>query len=339
MVRTVIKQRRADRRNEGVVRRALALALTIASVSATACNDSYDIPIRHVNSEERLDAGELQQMAPERPQRPPDTFYFGFDLRGSPEEDAAQYLPFLNYLETATGYRFKLHFTPKNRGVADLLGRDRIQFAAMGAGSFISAESQFGVRCIARGVNRLGKAEYQAVLVVAPDSPIRRIQQIKGARFAFGARESTQGHLIPKIMLSQNGITISDLRAVDFTGSHQNCAEAVITGHYDVCGMQDELARRLAERHLVRIIHTSEYYPSSGIAANHRVPEEVIAKVQQALIAFEPTGKHRHGLHNWERTEMPLGFISANNDDYNALRAWSTKLGVFSEGASTSPAP
>lgn len=90
--------------------------------------------------------------------------------------------------------------------------------------------------------------------------------------------------------------------------------------------MQDTMAKIMANQGLVRIIHTSNYYPSSGIAANHDVPAEIVNKVKQALLNFKPQGKDKKGLYNWERTEMPLGFTTANIDDYKELRKWSTQL-------------
>ena len=107
-----------------------------------SCSSSDDTPVQWVDSADRLSELELQQLNRQKQaERHPDTYYFGFDLRGSPQEDAAQYIPFLNYLEAETGYHFKIYFTPKNSSAAEDLGRNRIQFAAIGA-----AELFFGVK-------------------------------------------------------------------------------------------------------------------------------------------------------------------------------------------------
>lgn len=256
---------------------------------------------------------------------------FGFDLRSSPQEDARQYLPFLKYLERETGYKFKLHFTPSNKDIADDLGNNRVQFAALGAVSFLQANAQYGVIPLVRGVNLEGKAEYQSVFVVAPKSKIKVITDIKGKRLSFGSRTSTQGHLIPRIVLKDKGLQIEKLASVRYTGSHQNCANAVISSKSDVCSMQDTMAKIMAKQGLLRIIHSSNYYPSSGIAANQDIPDEVVNKVKQALLNFKPQGKNEKGLYNWERTEMPLGFTEAKIDDYAELRKWSVRLGFVHE--------
>lgn len=142
---------------------------------------------------------------------------FGFDLRASPQEDARQYLPFLKYLEMKTGYKFKLHFTSTNKDIADDLGNNRVQFAALGAVSFIQANTQYGVIPLVRGINLEGKAEYQSIFVVPLKSKIKTIVDIQGRHLAFGSRTSTQGHLIPRIVLSKKEISLDKLSGFTYT--------------------------------------------------------------------------------------------------------------------------
>ena len=255
--------------------------------------------------------------------------YFGFDLRASPQEDARQYLPFLEYLQETTGYQFKLKFTPANSSIIDELGRGHVQFAAIGADTYLKAHETYGVVSLVRGKNQLNEANYRSMIVVSPDSAIKSIQDIKNKSFAFGNINSTQGHLIPRIIMSENNITLNDLAKYEYTGSHRNCANAVITKKYDACGLQDTMALALSENGQVKIIHNSRYYPSSGIAANANVDKEVLNNILNALIKFDPLNKHKSKLYNWHKTEMPKGFEIAKPSDYAELREWSIKLGVL----------
>lgn len=315
------------------------LILFILSMALISCDSPDNIPVQHVNNEERLSDTELQQKNTQKHTNQHNaglphqhnTFYFGFDLRGSPQEDAAQYLPFLKYLEKATGYQFKLHFTPKYSTTIDELGQDKTQFASMGASSFLRAQVKYNAKSLVRGLNQESKAEYQSILVIRPDSHISSINDIKGKSFAFGSINSTQGHLIPRIILSENEISLNDLRRYNYTGSHQNCAEAVVSGKFDVCGMQDKLAKSLVSQNMVKILYTSRYFPSSGIVVNKFVPDEVVAQVRQALIDFDPQGKHSQNMRHWDRTEMVNGFVAAAESDYDNLRHWSIQLGFLQE--------
>lgn len=257
--------------------------------------------------------------------------FFGYDQRSSPQEDARQYLPFLAYLSKATNYKFKLCFTKKRNQTIETLGKGEIHFTAFGAGSYILAHEKYGIIPLVRGLNKKGKAKYRSVIFVAANSQIQKIEDLRGKRFAFGSVTSTQGHLIPRIILNQHGITLDDLSEYKFTGSHRNCADAVISGKFDAGGMQDVMGKGFSDAGLARIIYTSRYYPSSCIAANKDVSPVILAKVKQALIDFQPTGRDSTGLYQWDKTEMPNGFISARDEDYNELRKWSKKLGLLNE--------
>lgn len=283
---------------------------------------------------ERISDTELHQLQihkSQNPDRQDHVFYFGFDLRSSPQEDARQYLPFLKYLESQTGYRFKLFFTPKTSNIIEELGSNRVQFAAIGAISFLAANARYRAIPLTRGINLQGNAQYQSILVVGPNSRIKTVADLKGKRLAFGDRTSTQGHLIPRIILSKHNIELSDLAKYHYTGSHRNCANAVISGKFDACAMQDTMAKTLAMEGKLKILHASKFYPSSGIAANATLPEDVIKRVKKALLDFEPNGKHRTGLYHWDQTEMPNGFIEARLEDYDELNHWSIELGFLEQ--------
>ena len=300
--------------------------LALAGILLAGCLPRHDATA--IDLDDQVSDAELRELAPETDA---DALHFGFDLRASPQEDARQYLPFLRYLEEATGYPFELRFTPQDGQIVDELGMGVVQFAAIGAGSYLQARAKYGVVPLVRGLNAQGRAEYRSVIVVAPDSFVQTIEDLRGKRFAFGSITSTQGHLIPRIVLFQHGLTLDDLAAYEYTGSHHNCANAVTSGRFCAGGMQDTMGEALAAAGLLRIIYTSQYYPSSGIAANEDVPPEVLAQVREALLDFDPLGRHATGLYHWDRTEMPNGFIEARDEDYAELLEWAVRLGYFPE--------
>jgi len=94
------------------------------------------------------------------------TYFIGFEIWHSLQENVAQYLPFLNYLYKATDYHFKLHFMPKNINIVEELGKNKVQFALMRATSFIDAQIKYDTNVLVRGINLAGKAKYQSFFVV-----------------------------------------------------------------------------------------------------------------------------------------------------------------------------
>ncbi len=254
-----------------------------------------------------------------------EAYSFSFDLRISPSEDARQYLPLIEYLERQTGLPFRLDFRTDSHSLEQGFIRGEVDFAIIGAGSYLALLEKTDILPLVRGLNAEGEPGYRAYLVTLPDSPLQGISSLRGKTLALGSRTSTQGYLIPRIMLAQAGIDFGDLAAHEFTGSHRACAEAVIRGDADACGMQDILARRLIEAGELRALAISEVFPSSGIFASARVPAEVRERVRKALIAFDPVSLADR-LYHWERTEMAGGFTAASADDYTLLKRWKQRF-------------
>jgi phosphonate transport system substrate-binding protein len=254
---------------------------------------------------------------------------FGFEPRNNVLEDARQYASFLAWLTKATGRPFELRFLPRNGNIVDEIGSGRIHFAAVGAGTFLRMQAKYGVTPLVRGLNAKGKAEYRSAIVVPMGSPVRRLEDLRGRSFAFGGVNSTQGHLIPRILLAEHGITLGDLSRFEYTGSHRNAAAAVAGGRFDAGGIQDLLAQRLEGEGMLRILVASRDYPSSGIVAAREVPEADRERVRAALLDFRPLGKDAPGLYHWDRTEMAGGFVAASESDYIGIGKWARAFGLL----------
>lgn len=311
--------------------RGLSLFATIITLLLSACGHEHS---GSNTNNERLSDEQLAHL----PAPLPKGFVFSFDPRSSPQEDARQYQPLLDYLNRRTGYTFTLRFTPRDNSLAEELRQGQIHLAAAGAVTYLQAAAQEPrVTPLVRGKNSNGEVFYRAAIVVRPESPIHTVADLRGHSLAFGATDSTQGHLIPRIMLAQNGIRLDQLASHAYTGSHQNCADAVISHYFDACGMQDTLAERLAREGRLRIVQYSGYYPSSGIIAGPLLPAEARDKIRQALIDFDPIGRDRPGLYHWERTEMPTGFSAADTREYEELKQRLTELDLLSPAQGNTP--
>lgn len=258
-----------------------------------------------------------------------DVYNVGFDRRLEPKEDVRMYAPLLDYLGRATGLTFHLHVTPRDGNVADEIGAAKVDFAIVGTLSYLQAHERWGARALVKGLNSDGEPTYRAAIVTRPSSPIRTISDLRGQSFAFGAPNSTQGHLIPRMLLAKEGIALSDLAGYEYTGSHAATASAVVNGRYDAGGLQDTLAASLQAQGLVRIVALSPPCPSSGIMVSPRVPDEVVDLVRRALLEFDPTDRNAAGLYHWERSEMPKGFAPAQDEDYAVLREWASSFGLL----------
>jgi phosphonate transport system substrate-binding protein len=287
-----------------------------------ACQREPAIPVRL--SESLLPSTALRVSLEED-----EPWIWGFDRRLEPKEDIRMNASLLRWLERQTGLRFRLRIAPRGQSVADEICAGRVHFGIVGTVTYLQAYHRCGARILVRGRNREGQDTYRAAIVVPPDSPVRDLADLRGRSFAFGSPNSTQGHLIPRLMLQRAGLTLHDLRAYAFHDSHAATANAVISGRYDAGGLQDTLALALAERGLVRILALSEPYPSSGIIAGPGVPEKTAQMVREALLTLDPGGRDRAFLYHWERSEMPMGFAPARDEEYADLYWIAREIGLL----------
>lgn len=245
-----------------------------------------------------------------------DVVYFSFDLRLSPKAEIEIYAPLMDYLSAKVGKQFRIKFAQTYEEVQYMLGTGEVSFAAIGPVNYVVTQKKYGnVIPIVIGLDSNKSPVYRAAIITRPDSNIMTLEDIKNRSFAFGSFYSTQGHLIPRIMLERAGVKLEDLERYAFLGSHQACAQAVISGLFDAGGVQDTLAFHLESKGLVRIVALSEPYPRSMIVANKNIEPELIEKVKSALLELDPLGKDAN-LTDWDKTEFSGGFKEVNQEFY-----------------------
>ncbi|MET1127768.1 MAG: phosphate/phosphite/phosphonate ABC transporter substrate-binding protein [Thermoproteota archaeon] len=237
-----------------------------------------------------------------------EVIYFGFDLRLDVKSELKIYTPLIRYLSQATGREFRIKIYTDYAKLQRALGEGEIQLAAVGPVTYVMVMIKYGnVVPVAVGKGPGGSPYYRAAIVVRPDSQIDSLEDLRGRTLAFGSYYSTQGHLIPRVMLAEAGVSLSELGGYAYLGYHQAVAEAVISGSFDAGALQDQLAERLAAEGLLRIIALSRPYPRSLIVASQQLPPELIDSIREALVKLNPRGEHANLL-PWNLTEFPEGF-------------------------------
>jgi len=159
---------------------------------------------------------------------PQDILWFGFDQRLGPKEDVRIFMPFLKYLESATGKRFRIKFAGNYENTVEDLGTGVTHFAAVGTLGYVIGESRYGIKYLVSGVNTDGG-------------------------------------------------------------------------------------------------------PGSLIAYSSAVDAKTVEAVRAALLAFEPQGKHKGQLADWEKTEMPMGFTEVDEPELQKVKALAIRYGLLKE--------
>ncbi|WP_245671896.1 PhnD/SsuA/transferrin family substrate-binding protein [Desulfuribacillus stibiiarsenatis] len=259
-----------------------------------------------------------------------EVYILGFDRRLEIKEDVRMYTNLLGYLQAKTGYKFRIHVTPKDQSVIEEIGSGVVDFAVTGMGSYIQVKHKYGATILAHGKTTVDDTvgEYRAVIFTKPNSSIKNLRDLRLKTMAFGPRSSTQGHLIPRIMLQEKGLTINDLADYGYMDSHSSTVNAVLSSRYDAGAIQDQLGQRLEAQGLIKIIAESDYYPSSGVIAGKHVEPIVVEAVTKALLDCDPNGIDQHFFSDWERSEMRYGFLPTRDNSYKKLEEIALNIGL-----------
>jgi len=131
-----------------------------------------------------------------------------------------------------------------------------------------------------------GKIKYRGVIIVAKNSPIKKMRDFKNKKFAFGDPSSTLSSVIPEFMLRTAGVKLTDLKKYYYTGSHSNVIKAVINGQVAGGGVKENLAKKYLNK--LRILKYTMFVPTFTILANAKYTDrEKLAKIKSALLEFK----------------------------------------------------
>ena len=240
--------------------------------------------------------------------------YFGFIPRYNPLVMYRTYQPIMDYLSANTPYRFELKLSRDYPDALRMLREGETQIASLGDLTFIQAFRAFGAVPILKPLNAEGLPLYRSSIVVRADSPIRSLDDLRGASFAFGNYHSTSGNLVPHYYFYQQSFSPEEFSRWDNLSSHDAVAKAVLKGQYDAGALKDVVAHHYLS-HGLRILADSDPIPSVPIVVRQDTSPTLITAVKQALLTIDPADPF---LKSWD-TEFSHGFVLADEDDYDII--------------------
>lgn len=244
--------------------------------------------------------------------------YFGVIPRYNPMVMYRSYQPIMDYLTEQTPYHFELKLAQDYSQAVEYLKRGEVQLASLGDVTFFEANRGFGALPIVRPLNEMGRPYYRSIIIVAKDSPLEKLDDLRGKSFAFSNLHSTSGNLIPRVYLFKNGITLFDLERYENLDSHDAVAKAVLKGKVDAGAVKDVVAYRYQE-HGLKFLASSDPIPAVPIVVRPDADPALVAEVRKALLAIDPTDPGMMvRMKGWD-PEFRNGFVPAEASDYEPI--------------------
>jgi phosphonate transport system substrate-binding protein len=155
---------------------------------------------------------------------------------GATQVSIEEKAPLRDYLAKVIGTKVELIIPTNYNATVEALGNGSLDFAYLGALTYVKAHDRYGVLPL---VQRSADKSFHTLFITQSGSPIQKVADCKGKRFAFGDINSTAGHLIPHQELVKAGINPDQDLEVRYTGSHSATVKAVEGGAADVGGLDE----------------------------------------------------------------------------------------------------
>jgi len=251
-------------------------------------------------------AAGIGREAPER------AFSFAVVPQQAPSKLLEAWGPVLRYLEQHTGHRFIFRTSPDIPTFEDRVLAGEYDFAYMNPYHFtVFNRGEDGYQAVAKARDE----RIRGIIVVRKDSPIQSFAELDGKELAFPAPAAFAASVLPRASLKAAGIEID----AKYVSSHDSVYQSVAKGLYPAGGgvVRTLNATDPAVREQLRILWTTPGYTPHAIAARADVPADVVAAVQQALVAMADDEEGHAAL---EKLRIK-GLERATNADWDDVRA------------------
>ena len=232
-----------------------------------------------------------------------------------PSEVYRKVRPVLDVLEqmnarAGIGGRFRIKLYRTYDGAIDALVRGDADLGRLGPVSYVLAkERNPNIRLLARE-NNIERGN-RGVFVVAGNSPMKTIGQLRGKTLAFGNRYSTTGRYLAQAMLVKAGIRAEDLAGYNYLGRHDRVVFAVAASNYDAGVVRESIYRKYRPTKKLKVIGQFEA-PEKAWVVRMDLDDALFMVMQQTLLEIKDT-----------TTLQALGqsgFVPVSDADYDIAR-------------------
>ena len=250
----------------------------------------------------------------------------------SPTELLRKFEPLGKYLERELGRPVK--FTPVTDYAATVegLAAGKLDLVWYGGFTLVQARKRTGTAIPL--VQREEDSHFHSKFIVPAASKAQKLQDLKGASFAFGSVSSTSGHLMPRYFLLQNGIDPDkDFAKVAYSGAHDVTAKWVEAGKVDAGALNESIWQRLLDEKKidpskVRVLWTTPDYYDYNWTVRGDLDPKVVEKLRAAFLALDPANPEHKKILDLQRAKR---FIPTSPDNYAAIEQAARSAGLLKD--------
>ena len=234
-----------------------------------------------------------------------------------PAELQQVFTPLVRELEEHLGLSVSLSIAENYDSHIRAVGHGKVDIAFLGPASYVQLVRQHGPHPLLARLEVNGSPLLSGVIFVADKSPIKRLEQLRGKRFAFCDRESTMGYLVPLFMLERAGVAPDSLAVQAHLSDHENVVLGVLTGDFDAGAAKDDIFDRYRPQGL-RSLAVSPPVSEHVFVARKKLASDMVSRVRDVLLhlADDPAGAQTLRSIRADATAL----VPVADRDYDRLR-------------------
>jgi len=256
-------------------------------------------------------------------------------VTGIPDENPTQLQrkvqPLVEFLSQALDADVRYIPVTDYGAAVQALAGGHVDFAWLGGFTFVQARNMTDVEpLVMRGIDR----NFQSVFIAGADSGIRKLEDLRGKSFAFGAKSSTSGHLMPRHFLQ---VELGLVPETDFagpplySGAHDATAKMVESGKVAAGVLNKEVWERLlrdaaVDTGRVAPFWTTPPYVDYVWAARRDLPEALRRRFAAAFLSLDGADPVHRGVLALQGAQR---FVPAHASDFDAIEEIARKTGLL----------
>ncbi|CAM3358336.1 phosphate/phosphite/phosphonate ABC transporter substrate-binding protein [Hydrogenibacillus schlegelii] len=229
--------------------------------------------------------------------------------------------PLADLLSEKLGVPVEVFVGSDYTAVIEGMGAGQVDIGFLNPKGYVTAKEKGYADVLLKAV-RNGSDTYRAQIVVAHDSPIRAIADLKGKKIAYVDPQSTSGYVYPVVLLKKNGIDPEkDVTMVE-AGGHDKTILALLRGDVDAAFSFDD-ARTIVQKadpavmDKTRILAYTDPIPNDTVSVRTNLPNEWKDKIKQAFLDIAQDEKGKQVIRDIYNHE---GYAPAQDSDFDVVR-------------------
>lgn len=232
-----------------------------------------------------------------------------------PSEELKKMEPFQHELQLllrnyGIRMRIEVRIHPTYEAGQAALAAGEFDFARVGPVSYVLTKQKRPKIQLLLSEAHEGRKQFSGVIVVAENSPLQTLADLRGKRIAFGDQTSTTGRYLPQAELVRAGIRATDLEGFDYLGRHDKVAFAVASGSHDAGAISEPTFVKYAgDRKLRELARFAS--PTQAWVARDGLDPAIVKALRSVLLQMSGEGLRYIGR---------SGFVESSDADYDSLR-------------------